>query len=424
MLKQIKFITMTVFLLFIFILSGCSSSDGGFSTPVNPDPNVGVDITLANNIKANASSISDMYASLTSYEQKTALYTIYTRLYNIFYAYNDGNKKVSYVNNEWEIVYTYKNIFFSANKWLTYEQMIFTENKIQAFLTMNPTYDAAKKAKLNVALSTLQSTITAIKSEVDKNKYYVETSESDLLTTWLESPSGISTYTYREFLKSLNLIDDESLDEKYNRLAQLVKRDIDLLEGTSPYIIQNITSVSNSSPITDLYGVEETIGGTDKTRLLADLKTLYNIYLNYRNYNTQEILTAEATVNSLDNTLFVALSQNNLTYYLVVFADGGQRLTTTVAVKELYTTDLIAELNRIYDANINAAQPKLNPTQMDRLYKIKQNVDYYKKKIELEYNMSKPNRSFTKTVVAMQLCELLKDNDLYIQQYKRINDGL
>ncbi len=387
-----------ILILTIFTACGQKGASGGV-----PNPNIPKDEVLAGYIYTNASESLNMYDSSSVYNKKSLLSSIYINLLEIADNYTRGDKAISYIEEIYLNVERNKEEFFGANNWLGYHQINSTLGMLKSY--DRQTTDAVVTNSINI----FEAQKNSIMSNLIRNRYYVELRESRQINSFLNSTITVNsqTYTYYNYLENLGLLDNSSIAEKYARLSILLQRDINILNGKNVnYGLSTINLIDDKYHVTDMFEKNE------KDDLINSLMKLKIMYDNYSNYTQTEITKQEGETRGIDNNTFNKLASRttNMTYYLVQYKDGGNRLQLAPVQNTVPNgNSLITELNRIYHTLIQQTNPPVNSDQLKELYKLNRNIENYIRIIEEDYYMYTPNNVFSKTVISMQLYQLLKD---------------
>lgn len=391
-----KFKNYILMLLIPLILLGCVKK--GVSDAVTEDnTTISADSNMAALINSNRNRITTLLND-NIYLQESYLTTANNYLYNIYQAYSNGGELSSAVAGYYSNAESNKDTFFTLNSMLNYDEISLTYNKM---LSQQSNYSS--DTNFSNALALIESKYKAIKNEKTSNTYYLEVYESDLLNKDLDELTSTSI-TYKQYLKNLGFLYDESLADVYGNLAKMVLRDINVLNSTTDF-----SSLSTTNPYNDLYrlrsgsGTKVVLSDANRAKLLTALNTLYSMYSNYESYSVTQILAQESAFQAIDRAVFSDLSENGLKYYLVTnTASSGNKLSINVAVYNGLSTDLITKLETIYTTKT------LSTSEKNELSILITNLKQLKSKIEYYYLIN-PTDVYSSTVVSAQFYQIILD---------------
>lgn len=411
-MKKIK--NYILMLLVPILMIGCVSkgvSDG--VTDNNDTALVTINKTLATNIATNMTYIKHIYdtkslVAETTYIAPTTNSLIYGNLNVIKDAYTYGEITNADVLSKYNSILTSKIDFFKINSLQTYDNIVTTHSNIVkqiAVLNQETSPNVDHLNHLDIIASNLLIYIKSIEAKKSENAYYIELEESFWLKDYLDNnKTTVSPITYRELLETYNVLDNSTLKEKYDRLVNLINNELNIINGTGVVTNVNQLIAYQDPKITSKYAIKNIMNSTqldDIKKRLVELKGLY------QNYSTNA-----SNISAKEQELFLA-ERNYLTTFSTDYYYKIRMSGTGLSVQTLNGLDLYSELDRIYK--------KANPVgDMTKVYIIKNNINYMLNKIS-SYNAINIKDSYSACVLSAQLLQMLKDEQLFIEQV-RINN--
>ena len=388
--------------LMILAMTACGEKGGGST---GGTVYVSANTDLAKEVSNNITYINNMLNSSTTYKQEAYLRTVVSELTKIVNAYTSGDQTEAYINTAYNSAKNYASLFYSANDFLGKSQIDTTYLKIVSYNQNS----GSNNSDLNNAEDKLKYYVTEMAKDVSNNEYFIEVSYALLVNKFLDSGTVTnSDIDYRDYLTNLGLLDDKTLADKYAELAKIVKKDLDILNGIGT---KNLDDLVATNAVTNYYEIKSVLENDLKEELKKELTTLYTIYSNYQNYTDSEIIKAETTFRSVDNSVWGNSESSHRTYYQTSLSNGGVSLN----ISDIDNSGQVLADGYWISYFRNLEKNETDTTIKGYLTTLIGNIEKYQSLIENYYSMYSPSTVYSKSVVNLQLYQLLIDGKMWVE---------